>query len=333
LFGTAGVKIAMRISPTQLRRRFCDSRTRSSFLGVVLRCRRLAYARWRRGADRRRRSQRAADPAATTTPPSVAGAPRARGTRSLAGTVSPPRGPRHPDIRVPPQSSPRVLHRESALPSRGSGPDDGGSSSELRQRGPSPAPWTTAASNRRRRGGAPAGAARGMVPRRRDKVVGAPAARPRGAPSPAPPRSGSRPPRSGRRRGSASSLAGSGPWHPWPARSSSLTSAPPPARASSSILRRPSSSARGSGHQRCCCLWRRGSWYPSMLRYPRTAVVTGKTGEGGRSVCNLEAAKGAAEVRENVTVFGGDRADMRRVCGFGGEGHEASPRSICALPS
>jgi len=50
-------------------------------------------------------------------------------------------------------------------------------------------------------------------------------------------------------------------------------------------------------------------------------------------VCNLEAAKGAAEVRENVTVFGGDRADMRRVCGFGGEGHEASPRSICALPS
>jgi len=46
-------------------------------------------------------------------------------------------------------------------------------------------------------------------------------------------------------------------------------------------------------------------------------------------VCNLE----AAEVRENVTVFGGDRADMRRVCGFGGEGHEASPRSICALPS
>jgi len=161
----------------------------------------------RRGAHRRRRSQRAADPAATTTPPSVAGAPRARGTRSLAGTVSPPRGPRHPDIRVPPQSSPRVLHRESALPSRGSGPDDGGSSSELRQRGPSPAPWTTAASNRRRRGGAPAGAARGMVPRRRDKVVGAPAARPHGAPSPAPPRSGSRPRRSGRRRGSASSLA------------------------------------------------------------------------------------------------------------------------------
>ena len=50
-------------------------------------------------------------------------------------------------------------------------------------------------------------------------------------------------------------------------------------------------------------------------------------------MCNLEAAKGAAEVRENVTVFGGDRADMRRVCGFGGEGHEASPRSICALPS
>jgi hypothetical protein len=44
LFGTAGVKIAMRISPTQLRGRFCDSRTRSSFLGV-LRCRRLAYAR------------------------------------------------------------------------------------------------------------------------------------------------------------------------------------------------------------------------------------------------------------------------------------------------
>ncbi|KAG2648439.1 hypothetical protein PVAP13_1NG028036 [Panicum virgatum] len=74
---------------------------------------------------------------------------------------------------------------------------------------------------------------------------------------------------------------------------------------------------------------RRGPWYPSMLRYPRTAVVAGKTGEGGRSVCNLE----AAEVRENVTVFGGDRADMRRVCGFGGEGHEASPRSICALPS
>jgi len=63
------------------------------------------------------------------------------------------------------------------------------------------------------------------------------------------------------------------------------------------------------------------------------AVVAGKTGEGGRSVCNLEAAKGAAEVRENVTVFGGDRADMRRVCGFGGEGHEASPRSFCALPS
>ena len=58
-------------------------------------------------------------------------------------------------------------------------------------------------------------------------------------------------------------------------------------------------------------------------------MVAGKTGEGGRSVCNLE----AAEVRENVTVFGGDRADMRRVCGFGGEGHEASPRSICALPS
>jgi hypothetical protein len=63
------------------------------------------------------------------------------------------------------------------------------------------------------------------------------------------------------------------------------------------------------------------------------AVVAGKTGEGGRSVCNLEAAKGAAEVRENVTVFGGDRADMRRVCGFGGEGHEVSPRSICVLPS
>ena len=44
LFGTAGVKIATRISPTQLRGRFCDSRMRNSFLGV-LRCRRLAYAR------------------------------------------------------------------------------------------------------------------------------------------------------------------------------------------------------------------------------------------------------------------------------------------------
>ena len=68
--------------------------------------------------------------------------------------------------------------------------------------------WRRSSGLPRDGGGALAGAARGMVPRRRDQVVGAPAARPRGAPSPVPPRSRSRPP---------AVAGGVDPLPPWPA--------------------------------------------------------------------------------------------------------------------
>jgi len=69
--------------------------------------------------------------------------------------------------------------------------------------------WRRSSGLLRDGGGAPADAARGMVPRRRDQVVGAPAARPCGALSPAPPCSRSRPP----------AVAGRvDPLPPWPAR-------------------------------------------------------------------------------------------------------------------
>ncbi|KAG2656117.1 hypothetical protein PVAP13_1KG057077 [Panicum virgatum] len=122
-------------------------------------------------------------------------APRCRGPRPSRTRLS-STGPCRRCRGWPVRRTPRVAsaatasappRRESALPTSGSGQDVGGSSFELRRRGPSPVSWTVAASNRRQPSGG-AAARRGSARRG-----------PRHGPSPAGP-SGGRPCRASSRR-------------------------------------------------------------------------------------------------------------------------------------